>query len=108
MVIIETKIFSRQINQLLNFEDYRELQNHLVDNPGSGDIIKGSGGIRKVRWRKEKKGKRGGIRVIYYWIKSLEILLMLLAYSKNVADNLSTNELKILKQLVRKELQNEK
>jgi len=108
MIIIETKIFSRQINQLLNSEVYRDLQNHLVKNPATGDIIKGSGGIRKVRWGKESRGKRGGIRVLYYWIKSSEIILMLLAYSKNVSDDLTKNELKILKQLVKKELHNEK
>ena len=105
MVIIETKIFSRQIDQLLNFEDHRELQNHLVKNPASGDIM-GSGGIRKVRWGKVKMGKRGGIRILYYWIKSFEVLLMLLAYSTNVADKLSSNELKMLKLLVKEELQN--
>jgi mRNA-degrading endonuclease RelE of RelBE toxin-antitoxin system len=105
MVIIETKIFSRQINKLLNFEDYRKLQNQLVKNPDIGNIIKGSGVIRKIRWGTGKKGKRGGIRILYYWIKSPEIILMLLAYPKKEVDDLSNSELKILKQIVEKELQ---
>jgi hypothetical protein len=66
MVIIETSIFTKKINTLLNDEEYRALQNVLVERPDSGDIIQGSGGIRKIRWGVGGQGKRGGARVIYY------------------------------------------
>ena len=105
MTIIETKIFSRQIDQLISFEQYRMLQTNLVKNPESGDVIIGSGGIRKIRWGIEHKGKRAGIRVLYYWIKSSETILMLIAYPKNVLDDLSKKEMNILKKLVREELE---
>jgi len=68
MVIVETSVFSRLIQELMSDEDYRALQEALITRPESGDIIKGSGGLRKIRWKLEGQGKRGGIRVIYYWV----------------------------------------
>ena len=65
MLVIETHIFSKQIDKLLNKEEYREFQSFLTENYSAGDIIKDSGGIRKIRWGKDNKGKRGGIRVLY-------------------------------------------
>lgn len=67
MVIIETSIFTRQVQALLTEDEYRELQIVLVSRPNLGSVIKGSGGLRKVRWASSGKGKRGGVRVIYYW-----------------------------------------
>ncbi len=66
MVIIETSIFTKKISSLLNDEEYRTLQNLLVETPNLGDIIQGSGGIRKIRWGISGRGKRGGGRIIYY------------------------------------------
>jgi mRNA-degrading endonuclease RelE of RelBE toxin-antitoxin system len=66
MVIFETSVFTKKINTLLNDEEYRTLQNTLVEMPNSGKIIQGSGGIRKIRWGGSGRGKRGGIRIIYY------------------------------------------
>ena len=66
MVIIETKVFTRQIGTLLTDEEYAALQTTLILNPASGSLIIGSGGLRKIRWRAEGRGKRGGTRVIYY------------------------------------------
>ncbi len=65
MVIVETSIFTRQVQELLTDEAYRQLQIMLVNRPDAGSIIAGSGGLRKVRWGKQCKGKRGGVRVIY-------------------------------------------
>ena len=67
MVIIETAVFTRQVLKLLSDEQYRELQLSMTERPDMGDIIKGSGGLRKVRWMTAGQGKRGGIRVIYCW-----------------------------------------
>ena len=66
MVIIETSIFTKKISSLLNDEEYRTLQNLLVETPNLGDIIQGRGGIRKIRWGISGRGKRGGGRIIYY------------------------------------------
>ena len=104
MVIIETSVFSRQVQDLLSDEEYKRLQSKLITRPDEGVIIPGSGGIRKVRWGYQGRGKRGGVRVIYYWIIADERLLMLLIYPKNVQDNLSPAQLKTLRQVVEREL----
>jgi mRNA-degrading endonuclease RelE of RelBE toxin-antitoxin system len=100
MKFIETSVFTKQINGLLPDEQYRELQKKLVFNPAAGDIIKHSGGLRKIRWHSVSKGKRGGIRVIYYWFVSDDQIYMLLAYGKNEKEDLTAAELKILRKLV--------
>ena len=70
MIIIETSVFTRRIKELMSDDEYRELQEALVIRPVRGVIIQGSGGLRKLRWKLEGKGKSGGIRVIYYWESS--------------------------------------
>ena len=104
MVFKETSIFTKQINNLINDDEYKELQNFLLKTPDTGAIIQGSGGIRKLRWKQSGQGKRGGFRVIYFWHVSDDVFLMLLAYPKNVQDNLTNEQLTILKKLVEKEL----
>jgi len=89
MVIVETSIFTRQVQSLLDNDDYRRLQTILVFHPDAGDLISGSGGLRKIRWGREGRGKRGGIWVIYYWTVKQERILMLLMYSKNEQDDLT-------------------
>ena len=103
MKIIETSVFTKRLKVLLSNEDYRLLQNEIILNPGKGKIIRGSGGLRKIRWSISGKGKSGGVRIIYYWVKTKEIILMLLIYSKNEQDDLSIEQLKTLKSLVEKE-----
>lgn len=103
MKIIETPIFTKQVEELLDREDYRRLQIELVIRPAAGKIIQGSGGLRKIRWKGSGRGKRGGTRIIYYWFKGKDTLLMLLIYPKNVRDDLTTKQLKVLKSLVEKE-----
>jgi mRNA-degrading endonuclease RelE of RelBE toxin-antitoxin system len=66
LTFIETKLFSRLLQNYLSDDEYAALQNFLVDNPEAGDLIRGSGGVRKLRWGLVGRGKRGGIRVIYY------------------------------------------
>ncbi|MDP8207092.1 MAG: hypothetical protein P9L92_10550 [Candidatus Electryonea clarkiae] len=80
------------------------MQNELIVNPEKGNIIRGSGGLRKIRWSFSGRGKRGGVRVIYYWIPSQNMLLMLFIYPKNVQDDLTPEQLKILKSVVEQEL----
>ena len=105
MIIIETPTFTRMITAFLNDEDYRILQHILAANPEAGDIIRGGGGIRKIRFALPGKGKRGGVRVIYYWQKSKDSIFMLIAYIKSKKSTLTTEETVILKRLV-KEIEN--
>lgn len=71
--------------------------------PDTGAMIRGSGGLRKVRWTRPGSGKRGGIRVIYFWDSASGTFFMLFAYPKNVQDDLTPSQLKALRQVVRKE-----
>ena len=103
MVIIETSVFTRQVRELLPDEEYRKLQAALVGTPTLGSVIRGSGGLRKVRWVLPGKGKRGGVRVIYYWAVVEEQLLMLLMYAKSEQDDLSPAQLRTLRELVEEE-----
>ena len=104
MVIIETKIFTKRVGKLLTEDEYAKLQIHLANFPASGKIIPESGGLRKIRWSEEGRGKRGGARVIYYWFVSDDQLIMLFIYSKNEADDLTKEQIKKLKKLVEEEL----
>ena len=103
MKIIETPIFTRRLKSILDDEDYRDLQNELITNPKAGRLISGSGGLRKYRWSGSGRGKRGGSRVIYYWLSEKDTLLMLLIYRKKEQDDLTPDQLKILKALVEQE-----
>lgn len=101
MEIVETKFYTKYITELLSDEEYQELQNYLMENPKSGDIIKASGGIRKLRWKLKNKGKSSGIRNIYYFYENKDTLLMLFAYEKGRKDNLSDKELSILREAIK-------
>jgi len=101
--IIETTIFTKKVNTLLTDDEYRNLQNNLVIKPELGKVIRGSGGLRKIRWGASGRGKSSGVRIIYYWIVQKRIILMLLIYPKNEQDDLTSSQLKILKSLVEKE-----
>lgn len=103
MVIIETSVFTRQVQKLLSDDEYRELQIALMHDPGMGQIIVGGGGLRKVRWRGSGRGKSGGVRAIYYWAVRPDQLLMLLIYSKNERDDLSRDQVKALRTIVENE-----
>ena len=64
MVFIETSLFTKLLAEYLNDDEYRGLQNHLIERPDVGAVIRGSGGVRKARWAAGGKGKSGGVRVI--------------------------------------------
>lgn len=103
MLIIETSIFTRQVLSLLTEEEYRQLQLALVTRPDLGDLIPGSGGLRKVRWSLAGRGKRGGVRTIYYWAVRKDQILMLLMYAKNEQENLTSDQLKVLRRIIEEE-----
>ncbi len=100
MIIIETTVFTRLIDQLMNDDQYRELQEWLIENPDIGDLVQGSGGLRKIRWKLTGRGKQGGVRVIYYWAVSADQIRMLYVYSKSDQENLTKEQLRVLRQVV--------
>jgi len=93
MVIIETTVFTRQVSELLSDQQYREFQLVLTERPEMGRLIKGGSGLRKVRWTIEGRGKRSGVRVIYYWAVEKDQVL-LLVYPKNERDDLTPAQIK--------------
>lgn len=101
MEFIETPTFTRMVTELLSDDEYRDLQNTLVEDPGRGDIIKGGGGIRKLRHAVQGRGKSGGVRVIYYWVKDNHQIFMLVVYPKAKKDNLTDKETAILREYVK-------
>ncbi len=100
MVIVETSVFTRQIKDLMPDTDYTELQMALTQRPGLGDLIPGSGGLRKIRWKLGGRGKRGGVRIIYYWVTQDEQIWMLYAYAKTRLESLSKAQLAMLREIV--------
>ena len=103
MEIVETPIFTRRIHVAMTPEDYRLLQFYLIARPDAGTLIRGGGGLRKVRWLTGGQGKRGGIRVIYFWAVSAERLLMLYVYPKSEAEDLTQDQVKALRKFVEAE-----
>lgn len=94
---IETNRFTKRITKLLSDDDYAKIQLFLCEFPEFGKIIKDSGGIRKIRCGVEGRGKSGGARVIYFWVVSREKILMLDVYAKNEKEDLSPEDVKILR-----------
>ena len=104
MVFVEFPNFTKRVTELLDDKDYRRLQAALIANPELGDLIRGTGGLRKARWSAKGRGKRGGVRVIYYWLRKRYQVLMLLIYPKSARDDLTADERKLLAKLVEQEL----
>ena len=100
-VFIESPIFTKLIGNYLDDDEYSKLQTRLLKSPKAGDLIRGSGGVRKVRWSSAGKGKRGGIRVIYY-VPDGDCLWLLTVYSKGEADTIPGPVLKQIKEAMKK------
>lgn len=96
MVFIETKIFTQLVKEYLSDDEYSELQQYIMKNPEVGKIIRGSGGVRKVRWAREGMGKSGGVRTIYYWAKLRDQIFMLTMYSKSEKANIDSKTLALI------------
>ena len=103
MRFVETPVFTSLVRRHLSDEQYRGLQLALLLRPEQGAVIRGSGGLRKVRWAPEGRGKRGGLRVIYYWAVEEQVCYMLYLYGKNEQGDLSPAQIRVLGRLVREE-----
>ena len=95
---IETRLFSKLVGEHLSDDEYASLQRKLVANPQAGTLIAGSGGVRKIRWAIRGRGKRGGVRVIYYPKMREGVIWMLTIYAKNVAESISPHVLRKIKE----------
>ena len=106
LVFFETPLFNRLLAEYLNDESYRALQRALLENPELGDVMPGTGGFRKVRWEDSRrgKGKRGGLRVIYYYLTADHQIWFFTLYDKDEATDLTSGEKKVLKKAIQAEL----
>ena len=106
MEFIEAPAFARHLSNYLIDDDYRELQARLGANPELGDLMPGSGGFRKLRWADARRGKgrRGGLRIIYYHFKSDRQIWLMTLYDKNEASELTAKEKKALKASIENEV----
>lgn len=100
MEFVETSLFTRIAGQYLNDDELARLQAHITKRPDAGAVIKGSGGLRKLRWSVGGKGKRGGVRVIYYWLVRDDQIFLLTIYGKSEVDDLTRVELGALRRIV--------
>ncbi len=101
MIFIETPVFTAQIKALVSDEEYSALQRELAADPEAGDVIAGTGGLRKIRMAAKGKGKRGGARVIYYYFVAADRLAMLFAYPKDKKDDLTAKEKRVLADIIK-------
>ena len=101
MEFIETPTFTRMLTELLDDDEYRLLQAELAEDPERGDLIKGGGGIRKLRFALPGRGKSGGVRAIYYWLKDHHQIYMLVIYPKSKKDDLTDKETAMLREFVK-------
>ncbi|OGT44855.1 MAG: hypothetical protein A3E82_06235 [Gammaproteobacteria bacterium RIFCSPHIGHO2_12_FULL_38_11] len=100
MIFIETTFFTKYLPSYLTDDEYSELQDFLMQKPDAGALIKGTGGLRKLRWPSDNKGKRGGVRIIYYWQTKLDQFYMMTIYGKNEMSDLSSDDKKELKKIL--------
>jgi len=100
MIFIETSIFTKELVKRISDDEYRMFQHNLVIRPTAGSLIKGTGGLRKIRWKSPGKGKSGGLRIIYYYDPP-EKIYMLFPYKKSDQEDLTPAQIKMLSKLVK-------
>jgi len=106
MEFIEAPAFTRFLPEYMDDDVYREFQTQLAGNPEGGDVMPGTGGFRKVRWADPRRGKgrRGGLRIIYFYFESEQQIWLMTLYGKDEASDLTTRERKALRSAMELEL----
>ncbi len=106
MEFIEAPAFTRKAFDYLSEDEYRSLQTHLAANPTLGDLMPGTGGFRKLRWKDPQRGKgrRGGLRIIYYYFQVAQQIWLMTLYGKDEAADLTPEEKKALRRAIEAEL----
>ena len=100
VTFVESGVFTRRIAGMLDDESYAEFQQVLARNPEKGPVMEGTGGLRKIRWKLPGKGKSGGIRIIYLYLKLRERIYLVFVFAKDESDNLTASQKTDLKKLV--------
>jgi hypothetical protein len=103
VVFVETRVFTSRVRAHLSDEQYRAVQLVLAARPGSGNIVPGAGGLRKLRFGAEGRGKRGGIRLLYYWHPPTNQILLLFVFAKNERSDLTPRQREGLRKLIERE-----
>ncbi len=105
MIFYETPAFTRYLSDYMDDDEYRKLQTAMMKNPEKGAIIKSSGGFRKLRWRDQKrgKGKRGGLRIIYYFFEEYRQIWFFTLYNKDEAVDLTREQKRVMKHAIKAE-----
>ena len=101
ITIAETESFQKKVLKLLSGDEKNELISYLAENPNSGVLIQGTGGLRKLRWARSGGGKSGGVRVVYFYHSEVMPLYILAVFGKNEKANISAQEKKILAKLIK-------
>jgi hypothetical protein len=106
ILFFETTTFTATVGHYLTDDEYRVLQSYMLQHPQGGDVMPRTGGFRKLRWFDERrgKGKRGGLRVIYYWLVNDRQFWMFAIYDKDELANLTCEQEKTLKRAIEAEL----
>jgi hypothetical protein len=102
ITVAETEPFQKKAKKVLSTEEKEDLIDYLAENPASGKLIQGTGGIRKLRWSIGSKGKSGGVRIIYYFHSEIMPLYLLTVFGKNEKSNISSEEKNLLSKIVKK------
>jgi mRNA-degrading endonuclease RelE of RelBE toxin-antitoxin system len=102
-VFVELPIFTDDVRKNLSEDDLRSIQVALTIDPEAGALIPGCKGLRKLRWGAKGRGKSGGVRIIYYWAVRRDQILLLYLFPKNMAEDLTAKQYKILTEYVRRE-----
>ncbi len=100
MIFVESKPFTRRWPEYMSEDELREFQNYLLETPDAGDVVKDTGGIRKIRWKSKGIGKRGGIRILYFLHIADSHIYLLFIFQKNELEDLTKQEYSALKKVV--------